>query len=841
MKIQQLRTNHMDCPLGNQIEPLFLSWEVVETESAGDEWTEIEISLDSEFQEIVFTSGQMKNWGKPYYSPKFTPEAETRYYWRVRLATIEDGTAVSSPVRFETALPLNGWQAEWIGTDETQAMPELYQDFYVKNEVKRARIYCYGVGLYEGYLNQEKIGDEYLMPGYHSYDFINQYQTYDVTQQIRQGDNRLSFILGEGWYKGRFVFEGGYENLYGNRKKLIAMLKIEYADGSSQLVATDEKWQAHETSILANNIYDGEQIHTEKVKNRLNVVCIPDSKELLKPRYSVPLRKVEEYPVKEILHTPSGQVVLDFGEMITGWVEVEACGRMDFCLQYAEHMQEGEIYRDNLRTAKAEFTFCGQSDEKWIRPHFTYFGFRYVQVTGMEKVTKQQFKAYRLMSDMEQTGSLVTSNPQLNQLVENSLRSQKCNFIDIPLDCPQRDERLGWTGDIAVFANTGSYQMYTPAFLNHYMKNLQLEQKEMQGAVPFFVPKPKPAWHEGINPFLITAGVCTWGDAATIVPWTLFTHYENIEMLREHYAVMTSWIGYLNGRVAENEKPFLWQNDRQLGDWLALDNGNPQNPIGKTDPGFIASAYYYYSTMLCRKAAKILGLGNDMQKWEKQRSNIRRSFIHEYLDQKGELLIEGTQTAYAMLLYLGLYEQEKKQILVEGLKRELEKYHGHLCTGFVGTGMLLEALSANGLEQEAYSLLLQEDYPSWLGEVKLGATTIWERWNSLNADGTISGEDMNSLNHYAYGCVTGWMYETLCGFKWQSPGIFQIKPVVDKRLSFVEGSYQTCYGPYRIRWEWKEENKIAVTIVIPFQAKAEIVLPWGEVKTVESGTYTFES
>lgn len=842
MKIGHLKTNHLDCPLGYQLDYLFLSWEVTGTKAETDEWTQIEIALDNTFKNVVYTSSRMKNLGKPYYSPAFVPIEETRYYWRVTICTIQDGIICSNPVWFETGVAQKDWKAEWIGApDDASVMPEIYRIFQVGRQVKQARLYSYGVGVYEAYINGEKAGDEFLTPGYHSYDFINQYQTFDITDMLIEGENRISFYLGEGWYKGRFVFEGGYTNLYGSQKKIIAMIKIEYMDGNRVTISTDKEWKAKESIILENNIYDGEVVDTRREKKELPIIVLHDSKEKLCARYNTPLKMVEAYQVKEILHTPSGKTVLDFGEMITGWVEVRSKGEMDFSLLYGECMQEGEIYRTNLRTARAEFRFSGKCDAEWIRPHFTYYGFRYVQVNGINEISSEQFQAYRLMSDIEQTGEIATANEKLNKLVENSLRSQKCNFIDIPLDCPQRDERLGWTGDIALFANTGSFHMYTPAFLHHYMINFKLEQEALGGAVPFFVPTPKPQFHEGINPFLITSGACTWGDAATIVPWTLYNHYKDKEMLRQHYPIMCNWVLFVNSRVKENEKQYLWQNDRQLGDWLALDNGNINNPIGSTDMGLIASAYYYYSTVLCGKAAEVLELQEDKQKWNKQANCIKEAIIKEYLDANGDLTVTKTQTAYAMLLHLQLYEKGKKAVLVDGLRKELEKYGNHLSTGFVGTGMLMEALSDNGMEKEAYTLLLNEDYPSWLREINLGATTIWERWNSINDDGTISDTGMNSLNHYAYGCVAGWMYENLCGFKIKEGQNIQIKPVLDKRLQFVEGKYRTIYGECNVKWEWKENEKICISINIPFQSIVNVLLPWGEEQVLTNGTYFFEA
>ncbi|MBQ6888186.1 MAG: family 78 glycoside hydrolase catalytic domain [Lachnospiraceae bacterium] len=840
MKIGNLKTNHIVNPLGYQMEYLHFSWQVTESEGKTDAWTRVCIAKDEAFQELVYDSGKIERYGVPYYEPELIPEAETRYYWYVEIESDANEQVRSEIAWFETALEKGSWKAEWISAGrEEEAMPCLYKKFSVNKPVKTARLYCCGLGLYEAYLGQDKIGKEYLLPGYHSYDLLNQYQTFDVTKKLEEGEHTLSFILGEGWYKGRFAFEGGYENLYGDRKMLTAMLNITYVDGSTEQIHTDKTWKAVQTEILSNNIYDGEVIDRNRKTETLSVEVVNGPTNRLMPRLNVPIKKVEEFKVKEIIQTPTGDMVLDFGETITGWVEVFGNGKLDFALQYAEHMQGGELYRENLRTAKSEFKFKGNAEKEWLRPHFTYYGFRYVKVCGLAEIKENDFKAFRLMSDMDITGSIETSNEKVNKLIENTLRSQKCNFLDIPMDCPQRDERMGWTGDIAVFARTASFHMYTPAFLHHYMMNLKEEQKLWKGAVPFFIPKPKPIPHEGINPFFVTAGACAWGDAATIIPWELYLHYQDKNMLTQHYPMMCAWVEYITSRTLENEKKYLWQNDRHLGDWLALDNGNIHNPIGKTDMGMIASAYYYYSTILCSKAAEVLGKTEDSVKWRKQAANIKEAFIQEYLDKEGNLRTEKTQTAYAILLYMGLYREEQEKALAEGLKSALQEYDNHISTGFVGTGMLMQALSKCGLLEEAYGLLLQEDYPSWLREVNLGATTMWERWNSMDDDGTIDGHDMNSLNHYAYGCVAGWLYEVMCGFSWNEKGEFYISPMPDSRFSKVTGKYRMVYGECVVSWNYQETGEFKMMVQIPFQAKLKVILPGGEERLLEAGIYFF--
>lgn len=838
MNIQNLKTNHKTNPLGNYMEYLLFSWTVTGADAETDAYTRIRIGHDDELSVLLYDSGELENYGLPYYYAEFSPEYATRYYWTVEVKTTKGTIAVSEPAWFETALAPDGWKAKWIGANEGEAMPYLYREFEVKKEVKSARLYCCGLGLYEAYLDGEKIGGEFLAPGYHSYDLFQQYQTYDVTELLSFGKNTLGFLLGEGWYKGRFVFEGGYENLYGERKMVTAMLCMEFADGSKTMICTDEYWKGKESSILKNNIYDGEWIDRTRLKKDLPVEVLEASFDKLTARRNVPMKKVAKYPVKEIIHTPKGDTILDFGEAITGWVEVYGRGEMNFKLQYAELMQEGEFFTENLRTAQQIFSFQGAAEGEWLRPHFTYYGFRYVKVTGMNALRAEDFVAYRLMSEMEKSGFVETSNEKVNQLFANTVRSQECNFLDIPTDCPQRDERMGWTGDIGIFARTASFHYHTGAFLDYYMINLQKEQSLTAGAVPFFVPRPKPKAHEGINLFLITEGACTWGDAATIVPWELYLHYQDKKMLCRHYVAMQEWVKYIRKRTTENRVPFLWQNDRHLGDWLALDNGNLHNPIGKTDMGLIASAYYYYSVKLCKKAANVLGKEKDAEEFAKEEANIRTAFLKEFLDESGDLKVEKTQTAYALLLYFGLYEEEKKQVLLDGLQAQLREYQGHLSTGFVGTAFLLQALAENGLEKEAYELLLTEEYPGWLREVNLGATTTWERWNSLSEDGTISGDGMNSLNHYAYGSVAGWMYEDMCGFRWDDAGVMYLKPIPCSQIKRVKGSYRTVYGELSLEWKY-EDNLWSVMVDVPFQMQTKLILPWGEEHLLKAGSYQF--
>lgn len=845
MRIEHLQVNHMEKPLGYHFPYLTLSWKVLGAKAAYSSQTRLLISLQENMENPVFDSGIKEEFHFCQMQVEMKLKPRTRYYWKVNVSTGLGEEAESEVSWFETGKMEEEWLADWISVKEDRTrMPVLYKEFALENPVKKARLYIVGTGLYETSLNEEKISQEYLMPGYHSYDCFLEYQTYDVTKELKAGKNKLSVLLGEGWYKGRFGFDDHddtYHDLYGDRKKCIAELHVEYENGQTQLLCTDDSWGAYASNIKENGIYDGE-IQDDTLSNQeLKVEVLSDSKELLTERTSLPLHKTEEFtPVKITRH--NDHVLLDFGQMITGWVEFSGDfekGQM-IRLQYGEVLQNDMFYRDNLRTAKAEFIYTSDGVEKNVRPHFTYYGFRYVKVEGLKVDQKVFFKAYRLMSDIEDTGYIETSNEKVNILFENTKRSQKCNFLDIPTDCPQRDERMGWTGDVTIFANTACFHMDCGAFFDHYARCVYEEQKILEGAVPFFAPRPKVERTEKTNPFYIDAGACTWSDVATLMPWTLFTYYGDKGLLKHHYPMMKMWVDYIQERSSHNKVPYLWQNDRHLGDWLALDNGNIHNPIGKTDMGFIASLFYCWSSSVLAEAGKSLGL-EEYKEYEELSTHIREAFIKYYFTEDGKLTIEETQTACALALYLELYPVCAKQYLKDTLQRLIQEAGGHLNTGFVGTPVLCPALSENGLNETAYELLLKEDYPGWLNEVNLGATTVWERWNSLDENGMISGTGMNSLNHYGYGSIADWMYRYMCGFKPQREQEISmiIAPMPSKQLQYVKGTWESQNGTYVCEWKYTDAQKVNYYVEIPFNEKVEMIFPNGNSHILSQGTYRF--
>lgn len=838
MYISRLRVNHKKNPLGFNLAKIHLSWEVKDVCGKWAVETRIIVSESSNMEKLVYDSGVQENYHENQMLVSFDLKPRTRYYWQVEVKDDKGDCAKSNPAWFETGKLQESWTAKWIGTEENEKrMPLLYKEFELKEKPESVRWHVCGLGLYEAYVNEKKAGREFLMPGYHCYDSFLEYQTLDVTELLSQGKNKIAVLLGEGWYKGRFGFDGDYRNLYGNQKKCIGELHIRYANGQEECIVTDSSWKAEESSICENGIYDGEHIDETLEHKMLSVEEIEETRPLVE-RFNPRIHKVEEFQPVSVKQEDEA-LLLDFGETVTGWVEITGAFEtgQKVMMQYGEVLQKGRFYRDNLRTAKAEFTYVSKGKGETIRPHFTYYGFRYVKIKGLNPEKEYKYTAYRIMSDIERTGWVATDHDKVNHLLENTLRSQKCNFLDIPTDCPQRDERMGWTGDAGIFASTACFHMDSGSFFHHYMKNMQAEQEKCNGAIPFFVPRPKVKKEEHTNPFYLDSGAAVWGDAATLIPWKLYQFYGDKAMLEEQYPVMKAWVDYEYERTKENEIPYLWQNDRQLGDWLALDNGNINNPIGKTDSGFIASVYHYWSTKMVKEAAKSLGL-EESKVYAEREKEIRNAILNYYFPDK-KFCLEYTQTACALLLYLKLYPEGEREVITAKLAELLKKNNGHLNTGFVGTPILCMALSENGQNQLAYDLLLNEDYPGWLHEVNLGATTVWERWNSLEEDGSISGTGMNSLNHYAYGSIAEWIYRYMCGL---NPSIGEavkmtIYPMPDQRLKKAEGSWRSVFGKYVCAWNWKSEQEVVCNIEVPFNANARFILPDGTEEILDCGKY----
>lgn len=909
MKLTHLRTNHVTEPLGMFLEKPVFSW--VTEETAAKRQTFAQITVKTEDGKAVYDSGKREDISSLGFEADMALLPRTRYFWTVTVWA-DNGDSACASSWFETAKESEPWQAKWITADfedkETHFL--LKKDFSLSGGIASARAYVCGLGVYELEVNGEKAGDEFLLPGYHCYDANLEYQTFDVTELLKSGENTLGLALGPGWYKGDIVFDR-YHDLYGDTMQAICEVHIRKKDGTEQVLLSDESWKCYPSPVLFSNIYDGEHYDARKeIQGWSAPGCQAEAGKAVLREENRPLaarkgpkivKKLEFSPV-EILHTTKGETVLDFGQNMTGWVEFtcrEPAGAQ-IQLSYGEVLQGGCFYRDNLRSAKAEYRYISDGSSRRVRPHFTFYGFRYVKVEGVKDVRREDFTACHIRSDIDPIGSIETDDPRVNRLFQNAMWGQFDNFLDVPTDCPQRDERLGWTGDAAIISATACKNIYMPAFFHHFIQNVGLEQQCYGGSVPFFVPAPKPktasdALGIDLDPadFLALApddkagldaalekypplkaameklppeerpaylekivqenmsfiksndkGTAIWSDVATMMPWAVYENYGDLALLRREYPVMKTWVERIRQDDRLDGDRGLWLRGTQLGDWLALDreDGDTQNPFGATDLAYTATAFYWYSTSLTAKAAKALGLSEEQKEYEALCGKIKTAFLSEYFNADGSLKIHETQTACVLSLFFGLYPEGCRDKVRNTLKELLEKNNMHLNTGFCGTPFLCRALSDNGNNETAYTLFLNEDYPSWLYEVKMGATTVWERWNSILPDGSISGTGMNSLNHYAYGSIMDWMYRNVCGLNptEEAPGYKKavIRPMPDPRLRRARLSMDSASGRYEVEWRYDGEA-LRYRVSVPFDCEAQLVLPDGRTETLTAGSYEF--
>ncbi|GMQ62107.1 alpha-L-rhamnosidase [Vallitalea maricola] len=833
MKIINLKINHIKNPLGFSLDKPTISFVACDTKANLQVAARIEVAYDKEFCNIVFDSGKSEQIDSLGFELFITLEPRTRYYYRVTVWADNGETAISEAAWFETAKLDESWNAKWITpTLDNKRHSVLSKKFNIqksKRYINSARAYVCGLGLYEMNINGKKCGDEYLTPNFNAYNKWLQYQTYDITDTLAEGENSIDVALGNGLYKGRFGFDSE-ENIYGDKFALLCEVVITFNDGTTEIIRSDETWKARKGKVLYSNIYDGEVYDAGfEDDTTYDVEEIDLGHDRLKARLSLPVKIKETLKPLEVIKTPSGETVLDMGQNMVGWIEfrTNAPKGREILLQYGELLQEGNFYRENLRTAKAEFKYISDGGEAVARPHFTFYGFRYVKINGWYgEVNADDFTGCVLYSDMELTGHIETSNPLVNRLFLNALWGQKGNFLDIPTDCPQRDERMGWTGDAQVFSGTACFNMDTFAFFTKYGYDLGSEQEDRNGMIPMVVPAAN----------LKGGGSSVWGDAATIIPWNVYVQYGDKSILEQQFDSMKAWVDYIWREDNASGSKRLWTKGFHFGDWLALDGEDPSFPTGRTDITFISSAYYYYSSNIVAKTAKVLGKTDIGKEYEKLSNEVREAIRDEYFSKNGRITIN-TQTALIISLFMDLVPEGKRERTINDLRERFKKDNNHLKTGFVGTPYICKTLSENGCNDLAYTLLLNKDYPSWLYAVTMGATTIWERWNSVLPDGKISGTDMNSLNHYTYGSIVEWMYRYMAGINpvEDNPGFRHIKllPKPDYRLKYVKASYNSAVGLCESQWEITAEGKLNFKFIIPFNASATLILPDAKLENVK--------
>ena len=845
VKVSELLCENLPNPIGLDVQQPRFSWRLTsDAKNILQTAYEIRVSDQPTFKKIIWSSGK-KNSDQSVFIPyEGGPLASTKdYYWQVRVwDNRNNGSAWSETANWKMGLlTANDWKAKWISPgfpEDTihRPSPIFRKQFNASKKVTSAYAYITAHGLYDASLNGKRIGDAYLTPGWTSYNKRLQYQVYDVTSLIQPGNNAIGVTLGNGWYRGTIGFANN-KNFYGKDIALLFQLDINYTDGSMAQILSDDSWKSSTGAIRYSEIYNGEIIDAGMEKtgwlmpgfndadwSGVQVMSFP--KDILIATYNEPVKKHEVFRPVKIFKTPNGEQVIDFGQNLVGWVVLKAKGNAGdtIKIQHAEVLDKnGNFYIENLRAAKATdyFVLKGGGDETF-EPHFTFHGFRYIKITGYSgPVTPENFSAVALYSNMKPTGSFTSSHALLNQLQHNIQWGQKGNFLDVPTDCPQRDERLGWTGDAQVFSRTAAYNMKVNNFFAKWLKDLAADQGP-NGVIPFVIP----------NILGQPIGSTGWADAGTIIPWNMYLAYGDKRILEQQYNSMKSWVKYMESSSRNN----LWNTGFHFGDWLfySLDNDN----IGRsaiTDKYLIAQCFFAHSAQILLNTASVLGKADDVVYYTDLVKKIKDAFMQEYVSSTGRL-VSGTQTAYVLALNFDMLPENLRQQAVERLVQNIKDYGDHLTTGFLGTPYLCHVLNRFGKTDVAYKLLMQETYPSWLYPVKMGATTIWERWNGIRPDSSFASASMNSFNHYAYGAIGDWMYRVIAGVDTYNDGVgykhIKIEPHIGGGLTMAAADLETYYG--KVSSHWKVEGDQAVyDFEIPANTTVDIFLPAASAASIE--------
>jgi len=860
LNVQSVSCEYRSQLLGADISAPRFSWILDGGERRGVRQSayRIQIAGTEGFDLPVWDSGRVQSdcsvhvdYGGPLLSER------TPYRYRIMVWDHEGGESDwSEEGMLESGIgELEQWMSKWITPDSSvipaDAEPAflLRRSFNLRGEIVSARVYATAAGVYELYVNEKKVSDDLLAPGWTSYHSRMQYQTYDVTDQLREGANGIGLMLGDGWYRGGMGPEGRSYR-YGDFRAVLAELHIRYADGSDEIITTDGSWKAQVGPIQYSNLYNGETYDARLEQYGWSSGGFDDSAWTAVQEAELPydhLVPQENWPVKvtEIIRpvsafvTPAGDHVLDMGQNMVGRIRltVQAPAGTRIVLRHAEVLdKDGNLYLGNLRKAKqtVEYITSGtDTGSETYAPHFTFMGFRYVKVEGFpgqeNGLPLHAFQGEVMHSDMPSTGEFECSDERVNQLQQNIRWGQRGNFLDVPTDCPQRDERLGWTGDAQVFISTALFNFQGAPFFKKWLRDLKADQHET-GSVPFVIPDVS-----------VGAGSAAWGDAAVICPWTIYQYYGDLQLLGEQYESMKAWVEYIR---TQGDREEMSNTGFHFGDWLALD-AKPNSYFGATPPELVATAYYAHSTRIMCDAANVLGRDEDAKQYGELYGRIVQAFRDEFVTKNGRIA-SPTQTAHILALVFELVGDDLKPRVAEDLNNLIVENDYHLTTGFVGTPYLCFALSGSGYHTTAVRLLLQESYPGWLYSVSKGATTIWEHWDGIKPDGSFWSDNMNSFNHYAYGAIGDWLYRKVAGLDMDPsvPGYkrIRIEPLFGSTmLTHARAEHLSMYG--RIEAAWRcDGTKMEVEAVIPPNTTAEIILHGATTETItESGSALLEA
>ena len=848
-EVVNLLTENRKNPIGiDRTIPRF-SWQIISDER-GVMQSAYEIRVSEEQFNLEDTNSLFWNSGKVEsdqsvhisYTGKGLGSGK-RYYWQVRIWD-QNGkqTNWSEPAFFQMGLlKTSDWRAKWIRSKKegnTTASPLFRKEFQLPEKIKSATLFITSYGVYEAFLNGKRIGIDYMTPGWTSYSKRLQYQVYDLTEMVSQGKNAIGVHLGNGWHSSILGWADNTKGFYDNKRSVLAQIEINYEDGSQEIIRSNSNWKTKLGPVRYSEIYHGETYDARlEVPGWSNIgfddsgwedVVVEDyPKDHLLATWNEPVRKKETLPALELIITPEGDQVIDFGQNLVGWVTMKVKGKAGDTVKvfHTEVLdKEGNFYTESLRSARQlnSYVLKGKGQEVY-EPHFTWQGFRYIKIVGYPgDIELEDFTATALYSDMEVTGTFACSNELINQLQHNIQWGQRGNFLDVPTDCPQRDERLGWTGDAQAFARTASFNFNVNSFFAKWLRDLEADQVE--GNVPAVVP-------DVLEQMFGSPG---WADAATIVPWTMYIAYGDQRILEDQYNSMKAWVDY----VTRQSKDYLWIPAFSFGDWLfysLTDDTSGKSAI--TDKSLIGQCFYAHSIQNLIHAAKVLNKTDDIENYTDLLEKVKEAFVHEYMTSSGRL-VSGTQTAYVLALHFDMLPERLRAQAAKRLVDNIRAYNTHLTTGFLGTPYLCHVLSRFGYTDVAYELLLQKTYPSWLYPVTMGATTIWERWDGIKPDGSFQNPGMNSFNHYAYGAIGDWMYRVVTGIDTfeDAPGYkkIKIKPHIGGDLTYAGSRLKTYYG--EVFSSWKIENEqLIFDFEIPVNTTAEVFIPADHPKAVTEG------
>jgi beta-glucosidase-like glycosyl hydrolase len=742
-------------------------------------------------------------------------------------------------------LEVGDWSARFItpawdqDTSSSQPGPLLRREFMVQPGLTQARLYITACGCYEAAINGQRVGDEVLAPGWTSYHHRLRVQTHDVTGLLREGGNALGALLGDGWFASRLGLGTGKRNQWGERLALLAQLELQYADGRTERVVTDASWRAATGGLRGTDIYDGETWDARlepagwqqagfDASQWSGVRLLDRQLDTLVAPEGPPMRRIELIKPVQVRTSPSGKTIIDFGQNLVGWLRIRVDGPRGRCvtLRHAEVLQDGELCTAPLRTAQAtdRYICAGAGVQIW-EPRFTFHGFQYVEVSGWPgDLAAGDIEAVVVHSDMQRSGWFTCSDPLVTRLHENAVWGMRGNFLDVPTDCPQRDERLGWTGDLQVFTPTAAFLYDCHGMLGSWLQCLAAEQRA-RGVVPFVVPDCS-----GVP----SAPTAAWGDVAAVTPWVLYQRSGDRGALARQYPSMKAWVDQVAGIVGEAG---LWNKGYQFGDWLDPTAPRDNPAAAKTHPHVLATAHLVRSARCLAQTAQVLGLAEDDRHFTALAGRVRQAFLDRYVTPDGVILGDSI-TSYSMALVFELLEGRQRDGAATRLKELVAESGYRIATGFVGTPLVCDALVLAGGLDHAYKLLLQRECPSWLYPVSQGATTIWERWDSIKPDGRVNDSGMTSFNHYAFGAVADWLHRCVAGLSPIEPGYrrLRVQPQPGGGLTHAEARHLTPYGLAAVSWQVEGRELIVRATVAP-NTRAEVVLPGRDLLEVGSGQH----